>query len=401
MSAARAPIFSPYSPLVSTLYYLFFLSVVLRALLRSPAEGSVAPLTYGLLAAFLAFSVLQSPVSRRWSPWTHIHLALMSALIIALLRTVPRLDYYAVLFIGLSVVASSSLARGASTVWLAVICVLICGGLAAAFSIREAASYAPSYIGGSLIMGMTAWASRRAEESRIRSEELASRLQDANRRLREYAEQAEEAAAAQERARLARELHDAATQTVFSMNLTAEAARLALTSQPDRVPGMLDRLQELARDALSEMRSLVDQLRPQSINDVGLVRSLERHVEARKRRDGLRVTLSVEGEEAGAPAIREELFRSAREALSNVVKHAGVAAATVELRFAPREAVIRVTDTGRGFDPAAGRRPESFGLLSLEERARALGGAAEVRSEPGRGTQVEVRLPLERAECSR
>ncbi|HVO37826.1 MAG TPA: sensor histidine kinase [Spirochaetia bacterium] len=401
MSSARAPIFSPSSPLAYTLYYLFYLSVILRALLRSPAEGSVAPFTYGLLAVFLAFSVIQVPLSRRWAPWTHIHLALMCGLIIALLRTVPRLDYYAVLFIALAIVSSSLLPRRASIVWLAVICFLVCAGLALAFSPREAASYAPSYIAGSLIIGMTAWASRRAEEARARSEELASRLQEANRQLRGYAEEAEEAAAAQERARLARDLHDAATQTVFSMNLTAEAARMALTRDPDRVPGMLERLQELARDALAEMRSLVDQLRPQSIKDIGLVRALERHVEARQRRDGLTVSLSVEGEESGDPAVREELFRSAREALSNVVKHAGVASARVELRFGPEEAAIRVSDTGRGFDPAADRRPESFGLLSLQERAQALGGSAEVRSEPGKGTQVDVKLPLERAQWSR
>ncbi len=395
MSAARTPIFSPYSPLVYTLYYLFYLSVLLRALLRSPAEGTVAPLTYGFLAVFLALSVLQPPLSRRWAPWTHIHLALMCALIIALLRTVPRLDYYAVLFIGLSIVSSSTLPRRASIVWLAVICFLVCVGLAVSFNPREAASYAPSYIAGSLIIGMTAWASRKAEEARTRSEELASRLQEANRRLREYAEQAEEAAAAQERARLARDLHDAATQTVFSMNLTAEAARMALSREPDRVPGMLDRLQELARDALAEMRSLVDQLRPQSIKDIGLVRSLERHAEARKRRDGLSVSLSVDGEERGDPAVREELFRSAREALSNVVKHAGVTSARVDLCFGPQQATIRVSDAGRGFDPAAERRPESFGLRSLQERAQALGGSAEIRSEPGAGTQVEVRLPLQ------
>ena len=228
-----------------------------------------------------------------------------------------------------------------------------------------------------------------------RSEELASRLQEANRRLREYAEQAEEAAAAQERARLARDLHDAATQTVFSMNLTAEAARMALAREPDRVPGMLVRLQELARDALAEMRTLVDQLRPQSIKDVGLVRSLQRHAEARQRRDGLTVILSVQGEESGDPAVREELFRSAREALSNVVKHAGVTSARVEVSFGAGEASVRVSDEGRGFEPAADRRPESFGLLSLQERAQALGGSAEIGSEPGKGTQVLVRLPLE------
>jgi signal transduction histidine kinase len=98
--------------------------------------------------------------------------------------------------------------------------------------------------------------------------------------------------------------------------------------------------------------------------------------------------------------VREELFRSAREALSNVVKHAGVTSAKVELSFSADEASVRVSDAGRGFDPAADRRAESFGLLSLQERAQALGGSAQISSEPGKGTQVLVRLPLEPARCS-
>jgi len=401
VSSHRDSSFRADSPLAYTLYFAVYLSVILRVVLRTPEEGLVSPLVYGLLVVFLAFSVLQPPISRRWMQWTHIHLGILSAIICTLILTVPRLDYYAILFVGLSFVAASTLPRPADLIWLGTMCVLLTLALLAAFGPREAASYASIYVAGSLIMGMAVRESRRAEAARslseaarARSEELLVRLTEAHRQLREYAEQAEEAAAAQERARLARDLHDAATQTVFSMNLTAQAARMALDQEPGRVPAMLERLQELARDALAEMRGLVEQLRPQSIEELGLVRTLERHIATRERRDGLKVTLNVAGTERGDPTVKEMLFRSAQEALSNVLKHAGVGEAAIMVRFDDHATVLRVSDAGRGFDPKAARGPESFGLTGLEERVAAFHGSVDIRSTPGKGTEVEVRLPV-------
>jgi signal transduction histidine kinase len=394
VATRRPSLFRPDSPIAYAVQFVVYLSVTVRVVLRTPQEGLVSPWVYGLLAVYLVFSVAQPPISRRWALWTHLHLAVLSAVICTLILTEPRLDYYALLFLGLSIVAAGTLPQGADLIWLAVMCVLLTLALLAAFGPREAASFAPIYVAGPLIMSIAARESRKAEEARAKAKDLLGRLTGANRRLREYAEQAEEAAAAQERARLARDLHDAATQTVFSMNLTAEAARIALDQDPGRVPGMLERLQALARDALAEMRALVDQLRPQSIGDVGLVKTLQRHIAMRERRDGLKVTLSVEGAERGDPVLMEVLFKSAREALSNVLKHAGVSAAGIMLRFDEQTATLRVSDAGRGFDPDAERRPEGFGLMSLSERVASLHGSAEVRSAPGKGTEVEVRLPL-------
>jgi len=394
VTSRREFLFRPDSPLTFVIYLVVYLSVVIRVVLRTPEEGLVHPLVYVLLAVYLAFSVAQPPISRRWAPWTHVHLALMSSLVCALILTEPRLDYYALLFLGLSIVAASALPRGADLTWLAVMCALLTLSMLAAYGPRQAASYVPIYIAGPLILSMAVLESRKAAAERAKSEELLGRLTEANRRLREYAEQAEEAAAAQERTRLARELHDAATQTVFSMNLTAEAARMALDHDPARVKGMLERLQELARDALAEMRGLVDQLRPQSIEDVGLLRTLERHLAMRERRDGLKVTLSVEGDERGEPAVKELIFKSVREALSNVLKHAGVREARATLRFDAQVAILRVSDGGRGFDPGALRKPESFGLMSLRERVESLHGSVAIRSASGKGTELEVRLPL-------
>ncbi len=394
VATQRPSLFRPDSPLTYAIGLIFYLSVVVRVVLRSPQDGLVPATVYGLLAAYLGLGVAHPPISRRWPSWTHIHLALLCVVVCALLLTEPRLDYYAILFIGPAMIAAGSLPRRADIAWLAVICVILSMALVAAFGPLMAASFIPIYIAGPLVMGVAVRESRKAEAARAQSEELLDRLAEANRRLREYAEQAEEAAAAQERARLARDLHDAATQTVFSMNLTAEAARMAIQQAPDRVPGMLDRLQELARDALAEMRGLVDQLRPQSIENLGLVGTLQRHLAMRERRDGLAVTLRIEGEERGDPQVKDTLFRCAREALSNVLKHAGVSAAAVQLCFDEQAAILRVSDAGRGFDPDAEAKPESFGLTGLRERVASLHGSVQIRSEPGKGTKLEVRLPL-------
>ncbi|OHD73241.1 MAG: hypothetical protein A2177_16370 [Spirochaetes bacterium RBG_13_68_11] len=382
------------SPLLWGLYFLAYVSVLVRMLLRPPSEGTTSTLAYGLMAVFLALAVAQAVLRRRSSWWTRAFLVLQSGVVFALLQTKPDADYYAMLYIALSIVASHDLPGLESIAWLAVFCVLPSLGLLLAYGVEEGASYMPAYIAGCLIIGLYGRASRKAEEARERSDELAAELGEANRRLRSYAGQAEEAAAAQERAALARELHDAATQTVFSMNLTAEAVRMSLAEDPVRVPGLLDRLQELARDALAEMRTLVRELRPATVAEAGLVKSLERHATLRERRDGLRVSLSVDGEERGDADMKEALFRTAREALNNVVKHAGVNEARVALRFTDDEAAIEIRDMGRGFDPSAERGPESFGLLALRERLEELGGGLKVEAAPGKGVVLVARVPI-------
>jgi len=268
--------------LLFVLYFLAYLSVLVRMFLAPAPSDPIRPIAWGLMAGFLALSIAQPPLGRRWDLATHLILALQCLLVVALLLSRPRYDFYAILFVCLSAIASSSLNSRASVIWLAVICVVSVLGLAASYGM-EAAVYAPSYIAACLIIGLYGRASRNAELARARSEQLRLELEAANRRLHAYAERAEEAAAEQERAHLARDLHDAATQTVFSMNLTAETARVAFKESPEKVEGLIERLQELARDALAEMRTLVRELRPSSVVDEGLVTSLQRLAALRER----------------------------------------------------------------------------------------------------------------------
>jgi signal transduction histidine kinase len=389
-------------PMVYALYLLIYLATLLRMILRTPEQGLIQAPAYALMAAFLAVGVIQVPLSGRLPWWIHLHLAVQVAIVMALFLTEPTVDFYAILIVQLSVVATRELPDRWDTAWLSALCVMVVLGLLLAFGpIGEVLSYVPTYIAACLLLGLYGRATKKAEAARARSEELRAELESANARLRAYAEEAEAAAAAQERAKLSRELHDAATQTVFSMNLTAEAARAALAEDPSRLPVLLDRLQELARGALAELRSLVGGLRPSVVEEEGLVRGLERHIAARGRRDGMRILLAVRGDERGGPAVKKVLFRAAVEALNNVSKHSGVSEARIELSFGATEATARVSDSGRGFDGSAALPRESYGLSSLREEIEALGGELSVRSAPGAGTQVEARLPLGAAEGGR
>jgi signal transduction histidine kinase len=383
------------SPANFWFYYLLVISVIVRTVLDSLIEGSFAPLPYALMGVFVVLSLLHFMVGERAPRLTQPYLLIQTAIIFLLLLSKPRFDYYALFSVALSFTITRFLPFGIDIAWLAGSCVALTAGLLISFGWGRGLTYIAAYIAGVLVIGLYGRANRKAEIARQRSEKLLAELEEAHKRLKLYAERAEEEAAAQERARLARELHDAVTQTIFSMNLTAEAARMAYDNQPARVPGLLGRLQEMAREALAEMRAMVDQLRPHAAAEAGLVVSLQRHLDLRERRDGLRVALTVEGDEKGPAPLKDALFRTAQEALNNVFRHSGVKEASVRLCFGGERATLNVRDEGRGFDSAGRRGRECFGLLTMRERVETLGGSFSLVSAPGKGTEIQVTVPLD------
>ena len=174
---------------------------------------------------------------------------------------------------------------------------------------------------------------REAEAAREESQKQQAELQAAHRQLQSYTAQAEELAVLEERNRLARNLHDSVTQTIFSMRLTAEAARMLLDRDPPRVGTELDKLQALAKSALGEMRSLIFELRPTAVTELGLIPALRRHIMTLERQYGLTVDLQVSGEPHLPELEAQRLFRICQEALNNVVKHSQADKAWLTLRF--------------------------------------------------------------------
>jgi signal transduction histidine kinase len=207
-----------------------------------------------------------------------------------------------------------------------------------------------------------------------------------------------------ERNRLARELHDSVTQTIFSMTLTAESTRILLERDPTRVAAQLDHLLELAQSALAEMRSLISHLRPKTVAEEGLVPALRRHIAERGSQDGLIVALHLEEYEEDKrlpPETEEALFSIVQEALNNVVKHAQIDQAEVRLRLGNESVSLLIKDSGAGFDTTrASSGTSHLGLTSMRERVRVLGDTLEIEARPGAGTQIKIEVPLAKEEVT-
>jgi signal transduction histidine kinase len=210
-------------------------------------------------------------------------------------------------------------------------------------------------------------------------------------------QQAEQLAVLEERQRLARELHDSVTQSLYSVTLYANAATLALTAGKAEVAaGYLAELQETAQEGMRDMRLLIFQLHPPMLEAEGLVAALQGRLAAVEGRAGLQTEFRVEGERRLPIAIEEDLYWIAQEALNNVRKHAAAHHVTVHLHFAPAMLRMEVADDGVGFDPQAvhaeGRG--GGGLRSIAERAARLGAQVAYVSSPTAGTRLVVEVAL-------
>jgi signal transduction histidine kinase len=212
-------------------------------------------------------------------------------------------------------------------------------------------------------------------------------------------ERTREYAVVEERNRLARELHDSVTQSLFSVSLLSEAALSLLERDPSKARERLERANELAQGALAEMRALIFQLRPMTLQEEGLLSAIKKHLAALLSRHGRVVELKVTGSVRRLPAgVEEAAFRIVQESLNNVVKHANAPRAQVALHFEPRLLKLSTADNGVGFDPNARPRAHTMGMASMRERAQSVGGDISVESAPARGTRVSADLPIDDAE---
>jgi signal transduction histidine kinase len=205
--------------------------------------------------------------------------------------------------------------------------------------------------------------------------------------------QAEQLATLQERERLARDLHDSVTQSLYSANLMVETARRAAQAGDlAEVERYLLRLGEVNRVALKEMRLLLHQLRPPDLEGEGLVGALQKRLDAVEARTGIEVRLLTEGDVALPPAAEEALYRIAVEALNNALKHAGATAVMVHLRQLGSQVELVVVDNGHGFQPQQVKDRGGMGLQTMRQRAERLGGTFDIDSVPGLGTTMRVIL---------
>jgi signal transduction histidine kinase len=204
-------------------------------------------------------------------------------------------------------------------------------------------------------------------------------------------DQVEQSAVMEERGRLARELHDSVTQSLYSLTLLAEGwKRLAASGRLEDVTAPLAELGSIGQQALKEMRLLVHQLRPPVLEKEGLLGALHQRLAAVERRAGVDARL-LAGDLVELPgAVEDGLYRIAHEALNNALKHASATSVTVRIEADAHQVEMEVRDNGQGFDMAAAGEQGGIGLSSMRERAEHLGGTCTIASVPGQGTQVRV-----------
>ena len=239
------------------------------------------------------------------------------------------------------------------------------------------------FLATAIITGQLASALRqRAEQARSREREL-----------RLLYEQAQELVSLQERQRLARELHDSVSQALYAIGLGAHTAREAIASDSEQALASIDYVLALAEAGLAEMRALIFELRPESLEIEGLVAALTKQVAVLRTRYKLNVEADLGEEPDLSMEMKHALYRIAQEALHNIVKHARASTVVLRLARQANEIVLEVRDNGKGFDPA-GLFPGHLGLHSMHERVSKVGGTLTIESVPGQGTCVGVRMPI-------
>ena len=206
-------------------------------------------------------------------------------------------------------------------------------------------------------------------------------------------EKAEDVAIASERNRLARELHDAVTQTLFSASLIADVLPRIWERDQEQGRARLEELRELTRGALAEMRTLLLELRPATLTESSLADLLRQLTQAFGGRSRLLIELVVEGERPLPPEIQVALYRIAQEALNNIAKHAGASQVILKLSFSSQAVKLSIQDDGRGFDQSDAPL-NSLGLGIMQERAQKIGAELTINSQIGEGTIVTVYCPV-------
>jgi two-component system, NarL family, sensor histidine kinase DegS len=201
-----------------------------------------------------------------------------------------------------------------------------------------------------------------------------------------------------ERLRIARDLHDGPAQVLSNLVLEADILERLLKRDPALVAAEIQDFRNSVTNAVADVRRFMFDLRPDSLDDLGLIATMRRFTSEWQQRAGVTCHLNLTGDERRLPAKLEEvLYRIVVEALSNVRRHAEAKVVEVALDIRPDRVRIRVKDDGRGFDPsepAPKEGPRRLGIVGMQERAASVGGLLTVRSQPGTGTEVEGEFPL-------
>ena len=217
-----------------------------------------------------------------------------------------------------------------------------------------------------------------------------SKREELRRELLRHTVRAQE----EERTRIARELHDETSQVLTAFSLDLATLRTLICDRPG-VKNLVDRLQDFSKQMSQGLYRLVHDLRPAQLDDLGLISAIE-YLKDDSVSAGLEILIEIRGKARRLDSIIETvLFRVAQETIRNVIRHANVRQARILLVFQPQEITMRIEDSGTGFNPVQSfAPPRGWGLAGMRERVESVGGQLSIESEPGKGTIVEVAVPV-------
>jgi len=377
--------------LASVVSYLMGGAIMLRGYLTHPDQRpQMLPLL--LIMAVLLLSDRLVLKRDRWLQTVYILLKV--GIVIALFSIVGNSDVWSILLLPTSIFVMRSHPERSGWLWVTVFIAMMCVMLFIEYGVYAPPLILP-YIAVFILIGSYALMLRETSEAQQKSQALVVQLRETNQQLRAYANRVEELTAIKERNRLARDLHDSVTQTIFSMTLITRTALILAEKDPEQVPARLTQLNDLAQGALTEMRTLISQLRPVTVADDGLIEALQRHIDELNKQQPTQITLRVEPDEPDIDTTEaQELYRIIQEALNNIIKHAQADHASIQIEEAADHLTIQIRDDGVGFDPATLMKDHRhFGLDSMQERAEELQAQYKLISTPRTGTTITIQLP--------
>ena len=327
----------------------------------------------------------------RYLPWVStllVGLEILIVLSLLLISNSIRSDLFAFLFAITGMQAMQRQSPKFTTILIGLSALMTFFSLFELFGALQALALTFVYTALSAFLATYIWTSRQGRAIQERHEVLAGELREANTKLNRYTRKAQELTISRERQRLARELHDSVTQTIFSMTLATQTAHMSMKRDKNQVATQLDRLDYLAQSALSEMQALVSRITSEDRHG-NFLEKLKQHLVERERVDNLKVALQVEGDQSLTITEETGLYRIAQEALNNIVKHAHSTAAVLRLHLI-EPLFMEVEDRGVGFEPMSNATSGKMGLAGMGERAAEIGWTIEMKSAPGQGTLIRV-----------
>jgi len=369
---------------------LIYIAVIARAIGWNYETTPISIEIWILLAIFGVILFSERVLTHRFPLYPRVYILVQSALAITMFYRAPMLDFLGMLLLPLCFQAVQFFHTPLGFVWIGVLILALSGMMIIGPEWSAGLTTIVTGAGTGFLMGSFAYLITRTEQRQGENQRMFGDLQQAYRQLKDSAAQAEALAAETERHRLVRELHDSLTQTLFSMNLAVQSAQLSINDDPSTAEEHLARLQNLTRNAASEVQALLGRAPHWRLARGGLVAAIQQLAEERQAQDGLQITIEATGERDLPELVKGNLYRIAQEALNNIARHADIKQALVRLCLADPIASLEIIDHGSGFDPASPQPAGGIGMIGMAERAREIDWKLEILSCPGKGTHIRL-----------